>query len=199
MLNNGKNIKMLPLFLGILFLFYGIYMSVFLKNPHFYSFFSIGLSILTLIICNLQGQKLFNKWSFKKHIFFWFLLFFISIIIDQAGIYLGYWSYPYYNSLFDEIQKLVFEYVVSFIYFMNIFLIGVNLFKKINVNEKIPYLLSLLTFSPLSLLLTEYINSFSNSWIFNIPTLYWYIFGSWLLAIIPFIVYNFVQKIPTEI
>ena len=190
------NTKLLTYLIGIILLLIGIYMSIFLRNPHFYTPFSIGLFIITLNIYNSIAKKpLFNKWKAKQYTLFSIMLIIACIIVDQIGIYLNFWNYPSYSTLTDEIIKIIFEYAVPFMYFMLILLIGTILIIKLRVEKHISFVLSLLILIPLTLFATEYINSFSNSWqVIGIPKLIWFSIGSWLMAIIPLIIYKITEK-----
>ncbi|MBU4070296.1 MAG: hypothetical protein KJ646_04905 [Nanoarchaeota archaeon] len=191
-------------FIGILFLMFGIYLSVFQKEPHFYTFFSIGLTIILFQIYNsISKKKLFNKWKIKQYILFGVLLIIVSIIIDRMGLFLGYWG-DQYETLFDEILKYVFEWGIALLYVALTFIIGINIFEK-KFSKNTSSILSLLTFVILIGLFTEYINNFSNSWtIIKMPFINYKIgeffvvfqtIGYWLMAIIPLIIYKFTNKL----
>lgn len=190
--------------LGVIFLLVGIYLSIFQKEPHFYTFFSIGVFLILLQIYNsISDKKIFHKWETKNYIFLTTSLLIFSIIIDQIGLTRGYWEYQY-TTLFDEIIKYVFEWAIALLYFMLIFMIGTNLFQR-KFSEQTSFILSLITFVILAGLFTEYINHFSNSWIIlKMPLTnykignYFIVFqtiGYWLMAIIPYTLYKFVNKL----
>ena len=199
-----KNNSKLIYFIGILFLIFGIYLSVFQKEPHFYTFFSIGLTLIAFQFYNsISKKKLFNKWKIKQYILFGVLLIIISIVIDRMGLFFGYWG-DQYETLFDEILKYVFEWGVALSYVALTFVIGINLFEK-KFSQKTSSILSLLIFVTLIGLFTEYINHFSNSWtIIKMPFTNYKIgeffvvfqtIGYWLMAIIPLIIYKFTNKL----
>lgn len=190
-----KRKEILLLSIGIITLAIGIFMSVILKQPHFYTPFSIGLFSLSWGIYNLLSKEtLFSGWNFYNHLVFWILLVIASIVIDQIGLFLGYWQYPYYFTLSDEIIKILFEYAVSFGYFMIIVFIGAKFFEKIKINVTVSFLLSLLIFAPAGLIFTEYVNSFSNSWIVLMPKIIWFTVGAWLMVLVPFGIYKFINN-----
>ena len=169
-------------------------MSIILENPHFYTPFSIGLFLISLHIYNSSAKEpLFYKWSICKHFSFWILLIIACFIVDETGLFLGYWYYPHYFVLSDNIIKILFEYAVPFADFMIIVFIGKNILKKKKNSAVLSFLLSLLILAPMVLVFTEYINSFSTSWIFVMPKLLWYTAGSWFMAIIPIGIYYFVD------
>jgi len=190
------NTKLITYLSGIILLLIGIYMSIFLHNPHFYTPFSVGLFILTLNIYNSLAKKtLFNKWKSKQYALFSIMLIIACIIVDQIGMYLNFWNYPSYTSWIDEIIKIIFEYSVPFMYFMLILLIGAILIRKLGVEKHLSFVLSLLILIPLTLFATEYVNNFSNSWqVTGISNLIWFSIGSWLMAIIPLIIYKITEK-----
>lgn len=191
-----KTNKITSYVIGIILFLIGIFMSIYQHNPHFYTPFSIGLFMITLNIYNsLAKRPLFNKWKTKQHFVFWALLIIASIIIDQIGMSLNYWYYPSYSGLLDETIKILFEYSVPLVYFMLILLIGTILINKTKINLTLSFVLSLLIIVPLALFFTEYINSFSNSWIVNLPKIIWFSLGSWLMAITPMIIYKFTERI----
>jgi|SRR3989339_114416 len=190
-----KTNKITNYVIGIILFLIGIFMSLYQQNPNFYTPFSIGLLIITLNIYNtLAKRPLFNKWKTKQHFVFWALLIIASIIIDQIGMWLNYWYYPYYSGILDETIKILFEYSVPLVYFMLILLIGTILINKTKINLTLSFILSLLILVPLTLFFTEYINSFSDSWIVNLPEIIWFSLGSWLMAIVPLIIYKIAEK-----
>lgn len=196
--------KFLFFVIGIVLVLFGIYLSVFKKEPHFYTFFSIGMLVLLIVIYNfISKRKIFDKWKIKQCVFFFVVLVISCIIIDKIGMHLGYWRYNY-STLFDEILKYLFEWATPLIYFMVVLIIGLKIFEK-----KVPYwfafLLSLIIFViPLGLF-TEWINLFSDSWIvlsmpfsnFKIGNFFivFQIIGYPLMAIIPFIIYKISEKV----
>ena len=196
--------EFLFIIIGILLVLFGIYLSVFKEEPHFYTFFSIGILILLIMIYNfISKKKIFEKWITKRYLFFFGVLLVFCIVIDKIGIYLGYWTYQF-STLFDEILKYLFEWAVPLICFMIALMIGLKVFEK-----KIPYnlafILSLIFFvMPLGLF-TEFINHFSNSWIIlsmpfsNIKIGSFFVIfqtiGYSLMAIISFIIYRISEKI----
>lgn len=190
--------------IGIIFLLFGIYLSVFQKEPHFYTFFSIGLFLIFWPIYNhISKKQLFNKWGAKQYLIFFIGLLIISIIIDKIGLALGYWTYQY-TTFFDEVIKYVFEWVVPFLYIFLFFIIGIELFKKAKLNTSLSFALSLFIFVIFIGLFTEYINHFSDSWIIlKMPFTSYQIkgffitfqtIGYWLMAIITFTAYKITDK-----
>lgn len=189
--------------IGIIFFLLGIYLSIFKKYPHFYSFFSIGLVIILLnIYKTLTKKSVFQKWDLKKYSIFSLALVIVCIIIDKIGLALGYWKYQY-TTLFDEILKYIFEWAVPFVYFMVALLIGIWFFKK--QGKIFSFILSLIIFVTIAGFITEYINLFSYSWeILAMPISnykignFFIVFqtvGYWLMAVITLILYKIVEKI----
>lgn len=191
--------------IGTIFLIAGIYMAIFLKEAHFYSVFSIGAFLILFGIYNSTSKKaLFNKWKIRDFFVFSFSLIVLSIIIDKIGIYLGYWTYPHFTNIFDEIIKYVFEWGVAFLYLMLSLMIGMNFFEKRGLGKQSCFVLSLIIFVTIIGLITEYINSFASSWkVLSMPVTdygigrYFLIFqtiGYWLTAVIPFMTYKIIDK-----
>jgi hypothetical protein len=196
--------EFLYILIGIFLIFFGIYLSVFKKELHFYTPFSIGMLILLIIFYNFILKKnFFRDWTIKRYIFFFVILFLICIIIDKIGLFLGYWKYQY-STFFDEILKYLFEWMAPLFYFMFALMIGLKVFEK-KVSYNFAFILSLILFViPLGLF-TEFINHFSNSWIilsmpfsnFKIGNFFvvFQIIGYPLMAIITFIIYRLSEKI----
>ncbi len=154
--------KICSYILGIILLLFGIYLSVFEKEPHFYTLFSLGLLIIFINIYNsISKRKLFEK---NEEILKFSLFLLIScIVVDQIGLYLGYWAYQY-KSFLDNLIKYIFEWAVPLTYFMLALMISKKIFQK-GFDEKTSFVLSLIIPITLLGLFTEYINIFSNSWI----------------------------------
>ena len=89
-----KNNSKLNYIAGIIFLLIGIYLSIFQKEPHFYTFFSVGACLILFQYQKSNFKKsLFKNWKTKQYVLFGFLIISTSIIIDQIGLSLGYWEY----------------------------------------------------------------------------------------------------------
>ena len=190
-----KKKKIISYVIGTALLSIGIYMSIVLKNPHFYTPFSIGLLLIVLNIYNaLATEPIFHQWSIKKYFAFSVLLLVASVISDKIGLSLKYWDYPYYSKFLDKTIKILFEYALPLVYFMIVLLIGKILISKLKINSILSFFLSLLVFVPLSLIFTEYINSFSNSWVISFSKIIWFSIGAWLMALIPLVIYKFTEK-----
>jgi len=190
--------------IGIVLILFGIYLSIFKKEPHFYTPFSIGMVFVFFVIFNFISKKnLFDNWTIKRYIFFFVVLVISCIVIDKIGIYLEYWTYNY-STLFDEILKYLFEWAIPHIYFMIALMIGVKIFEK-KFSFWFSLILSLIIFViPLGLF-TEYINLFSDSWIvlsmpfsnFKVGSFFivFQLIGYPLMALIPFVIYKISEKI----
>ncbi|MEJ2267772.1 MAG: hypothetical protein P8X70_01710 [Nanoarchaeota archaeon] len=99
--NKAKK-EFLFLIIGIILIFFGIYLSVFKKEPHFYTPFSIGMVLVSISVYRIfSKKKLFENWKIKNYVCFFFVLLISCIIIDRIGIYLGYWI-DNYHSFFDN-------------------------------------------------------------------------------------------------
>jgi len=181
----SKSIK-INLILGIILFLVGIYSSVILKYPHFYTPFSIGSLLISLGLYRLIfSRSFFDNWKFKDHLLFWILLCAACLIVDQIGLFLNYRHYPYYSGLIDEIIKITLEYAVPLASFAVFVFIGTKLF-----NQKI----SIIIISPIILIFTEYINSFSDSWVVTMPLVIWFTIGAWLMSIIPLTIYKYINS-----
>ncbi len=170
---------------GFIFLAIGIYMSVALHDPHFYAPFSIGLTLISVqFYKKVFGESLFHNWKNRQYVYFWILLVIACLITDQIGIYLNLWHYPHYAGISDEVIKLTLEYAVPFVYFLAIFLSARKLFG---------FTVAVLVIIPLTLVFTEYINSFSDSWVVTMPMAIWYTVGAWLMTLMPWYVHRTVD------
>ncbi len=186
-----RNNKIIWLIAGILLFIFGIYLSVFQNEPHFYTFFSVGLLIFAILAYNEMSKKnIFNSWKTKEFVIFFFAVLIISVIIDKIGIALQYWRYPHFDSVYDEVLKYLFEWVVPLTAYMILFMTGKNIFSK-------------LLFVLSAGIITEYINSFALSWqILKMPLLNYNFgvfnlgfvsVGYWLMALITYSIYSFVE------
>lgn len=209
MLLGDKVDKKLIYLTGIIFLSIGIFLSIFFKEPHFYSFFSVGLFLILFQAYNSIAKKpLFEKWKIKHFTSFFFILIISCIIIDKLGIYFNYWDYPHYSGILDDIIKYIFEWGVAFLYFMLSLMIGIEILHKLSINKKISFILSLIFFVTIIGLFSEYINLSSYSWrvlsmlISNYQIGKFFIvfqtIGYWLMALIPFSIYKFVDALKKE-
>lgn len=173
--------------IGFLFLAVGIYMSVILHEPHFYSPFSIGLTLISLqFYKDIFGQSLFYNWKTRQHACFWILLVIACFIPDQIGMYLNLWHYPHYAGIADEVIKITLEYAVPFVYFLVIYL---------SAKKLLGFAAAVLIVLPLTLIFTEYINSFSDSWVVTMPLFIWYTAGAWIMTLIPWCVYLIIDNL----
>lgn len=181
------------LFAGIALAFYGV--------PHFYAPFSAGLAvILHYVYTRYSGTGLFTGWSRWRVVCFLFGLLAFSIISDQIGIALGYWHYPAYNSLPDYALQYTFEFTVALLYIMLAFMIGLEFYRKRGLGYTASFIVSLMTFSVLTGLGTEFFNFYAESWIvtdmpFSNMRLgrFWLVFitlGYWILSLAPYLLYR---------
>jgi len=198
----NKKIRNYLYLIGGILVLLGMYLSIFQKEPHFYTFFSLGFLIIFYnIYQSIKKEKLLrNK---KEFLLFSVILLVECILIDQVGMYLGYWTYQY-TSFFDNLIKYIFEWAIPFVYSMLLLMTGKEIFKK-KFNERTSFVLSLLIFITLFGLFTEYINLFSDSWIvLDMPISnykvgeFFVVFqtiGYWLISFIPWITYKMVKRI----
>lgn len=194
---------MLSYIIGGLFTAVGIILAVVFHEPHFYTFFSIGLFVLFLeIYKSIVHKSLFSRWSFYKYVTFWVLLLIISILIDIIGMYLGYWEYPFYVTSWDEIIKYIFEWCIAQMYITLSFFIGLAILRRHHVSRVSSIILSLILFVLPIGLITEYFNHMAVSWlVLDMPVSnysiggYFIVFqtiGYWIMALIPWAIYKLV-------
>jgi hypothetical protein len=189
---------------GLIFLLNSIYQAIILKEPHFYSLFSVGIFIIFYLVYNHISEKnLFEKWSLKGIIVFAILLLGASILFDNIGLKLGYWIYPHYG-LVDNFRKYIFEWAIALFYHTLTLMIGYEIFKKIGMKKTTSFILSLIIFVTIIGLITEFLNIQMYSWkVLSMPITNYKIgnffivfqtIGYWLMAIIPYIIYYLVDK-----
>jgi len=183
--------------LGIILLIISIFLATVFSYSHYYSFFSIGLFILFLELHKLIFKRnLFNNWHIRQHVIFWTTLIVVSYFLDQFGLDAGYWVYPHYSTIFDEIIKIVFEWAVPFVYLMIVLIIGTNIFRK-KFRLSTSFMLSLILFVTIAGLLTEWVNLSVFSWkIIDMPIsdykigeyyIIFQTFGYWSMAVISYL------------
>lgn len=189
------------LLFGWISLIAGIVLALFYEEPHFYAPFSVGLAIiLHHAYTRYSGKKLFKNWSLYAVVLYILGLLVFSIVSDQIGIALGYWQYPAYDSLFDYAVQYVFEFTIALLYIMLAFMLGLNFYRKRGLGFTSSLILSLVTFSVLTGILTEFFNSYAESWIVtDMPFSdvrvgrYWLVFitlGYWILSLAPYALYR---------
>lgn len=151
---------------GALLTLLGVYMAVALHEPHFYTPFSIGMAVLfESWYRHLTGRGLFVGWRVGTQVIFWIILLLVSIGVDQAGVHLGYWIYPAYTSLGDEVIKFVFEWTVALCYVGLAFGIGFTYLKRAKVGTLASLVGAFVFFLFPIGLLTDYLNLFADSWV----------------------------------
>lgn len=205
----NKNIKKYDtawIIIGTLFALWGILLAVISKNPHFYTPFSLGFSIIFLIVHRrMEGRNVFGHWPFKSFVVFFTLLIFASIAIDITGLQLGYWTYPHYSSLFDDILKYIFEWAAALFYIFMSFVIGADVFEKMGIRKSLAHILSLVIFVTLAGFVTEFLNLYMYSWqILKMPFTNWNIngyfivfqtLGYWSMALVTYAFYFVVERV----
>lgn len=182
------------LLIGLFLFLFGIYSSVVFNNPHFYTPFSIGSLLISLgLYRSFFKRAFFEGWNFRAYLVFWILLCLACLVVDRIGLILNYWHYPYYSGLFDEVIKITLEYAVPLTSFAVFVSLMSGVLNRIRLNIIISFLFSIVLVSSLILIFTEYINSFSDSWVVTIPLVVWFTVGAWLMALIPFIIYRLIN------
>jgi hypothetical protein len=198
----GK-LLLLILLTGILFLFISLYQNFVLDRADFYTVFSVGMFLLLLAAYHsLPNARLFRNWRSADILRFFIVLTVLSILIDIAGMSLGYWTYPHYGAR-DLVRKYLFEWSVALLYHMLCLLIGREIFAFLGFNDRISLFLSLLVFVTLIGFITESLNLQVHSWqVMKMPFTnrkigdYFLIFqtiGYWLMALIPYYIYRITE------
>jgi hypothetical protein len=194
---------LLLLLTGILFLSISLYQNFVLDRADFYTIFSVGMFLLLLAAYHaLTDVRLFKNWRSADIFRFFVALTVLSILIDLAGMALGYWTYPHYGAQ-DLLRKYLFEWSVALLYHMLCLLIGREIFAALGFNDKISLLLSMLVFVTLIGFITESLNLQVHSWkVVKMPFSsrkigeYFLVFqtlGYWLMALIPYYIYRLTE------
>jgi hypothetical protein len=199
-----KSRLLLLLLTGILLLTVSLYQNFVLDRADFYTIFSLGMFLLLLAAYHaLPNARLFRNWRSADILRFFIVLTVFSVLIDLAGMSLGYWIYPHYG-VRDLARKYLFEWSVALLYHMLCLLIGRRIFLYLGFNDKISFLLSLLVFVTLIGFITESLNLQVYSWkIVKMPFSnrkigeYFLVFqtvGYWLMALIPYYIYRITER-----
>ena len=184
-----------------------LYQLVVLELAHFYAMFSVGTTILlSLIYRQIARRRVFGGWSVRRIIAFFVLLLCGSIVIDRIGLHIGYWEYPHYGSD-DTVRKYIFEWTIALFYHHLALLIGMEVFTRLKLDRRVSILLSMLIFVTLIGFITESLNIRVYSWrVRRMPISnarigdYFLVFqtvGYWLMAAIPFGLYEITKIIPS--
>ena len=201
----GQILFLLSVIVGFVCTTISLYQLLVLKHAHFYTLFSIGMSLLLSIAYNrISRRRLFSHWGLYYIFLFCAVMFLVSIFIDKLGLRAGYWEYPHYDRL-DEFRKYLFEWVVALFYHLVTLLLGFELLLKRRVDSKWAFALSLLLFVTVIGLITESLNIQVYSWrVRRMPISnfqignYFIVFqtlGYWLMALIPFAIYIAIERI----
>ena len=185
---------------GIICTLLSMYQLIVLELASFYTLFSIGMTLtLSCAYHSLAGKRLFTGWGIGPVAVFWVFMILVSIAIDLTGITAGYWEYPHYGKA-DQVRKYVFEWGVALFYHFVTLVIGVEVFKKAGVGLIPSLVLSLIVFVTGIGFITESLNLRVYSWRVTSMPLSNYRFGGyflvfqtigyWLMAIIPYAVYQ---------
>lgn len=191
--------------IGAILLVIGMSLAVVWREPHFYTFFSVGAFILLEAWYHkLYRERLFAKWGIQRKLVYFVLVLLASIVVDKLGLALGYWTYPSYLGWGDEVLKFIFEWVVALTYVMLAFLVGLAFFKQRGASKLSQWLGALLIFVIPVGLVTEYFNHFANSWVVTgVPFTnlafggYFLIFqtlGYSTMTLIPWVIYQLAKK-----
>ena len=190
---------------GIILVIAGMFMAFILHQAHYYSLFSLGVLIILLRVHDKIAKKsLFHSWKKKNYIAFFILMLASSVAIDLLGISLGFWTYPSYTSLTDNILKYVFEWIIPMTYIMLSLLIGKEILAKYRIKSWPSWIISLAVFVTITGIITEYINHVAGySWkVLSMPITnymignYFLIFqtiGYWSMALVTLICYKLAE------
>ena len=185
---------------GILCTALSMYQLLVLELAHFYAMFSLGITMILLVIhAKIVGRPLFTSSEYRRFLSFFTLLLATSILIDRIGMRLGYWEYPHYDEA-DTIRKYVFEWTIALFYHFLAFVVGIEIFRRAGADRRLSMVVSLLVVVGLVGFLTESLNLKVYSWrVKSMPISditigsYFLIFqtlGYWLMALIPYGLYE---------
>lgn len=192
------------LIVGIACLVGSLVQLLVLKQAHFYTLFSVGMSVLLGTTYNrLSSRRLFTDWRPTHVLAFFLALFGLSVVIDRIGLYIGYWEYPHYEAA-DEVLKYLFEWAIALFYHLLALLIGVEILKRWRIEGVTGFVLGLLLLVTPVGLLTESLNIQVYSWrVVSMPISnyriggYFLVFqtiGYWLMAIIPYALFAITNR-----
>lgn len=184
-----------------------MYQLVVLELAHFYAMFSLGVSLLLSATYALITRKqLFHGWNIRRMVTFFLLLLASSVFIDRLGMHAGFWEYPHYGAD-DVVRKYVFEWTVALFYHFVALEIGIELFTRLGANRRVALLLSLLIIVTCVGFVTESLNLRVHSWrVLRMPItnlrfgnyyLVFQTFGYWLMALIPYRLYQ-LTSVPAQ-
>lgn len=203
-----RTLRTVTAIVGFVLLAVAVYQNIVLELPYYYTLFSLGMFFLLLSLYNsISSRTLFDSWGARDLIYFTLSLLLVCVLIDKMGLYLGYWEYPHYNEN-DELRKYIFEWTVALLYHKVSFLIGIEFFRRLKLNDGIAFILSMLVVVTPVGLLTEALNIQVHSWkILDMPLTdlrfgdYFLVFqtiGYWTMALIPYVVYLFFDSFVKE-
>ena len=187
-------------FVGCFCILVALYQVFVFSQPHFYTLFSTGMFALFWGIHDrIATEPLFSGWGVRHALFFFATLSVVCVVIDQAGIALGYWTYPHYGAD-DQLRKYVFEWAVALLYHMAALSLGTEILVRTGMDRRHAFPASLLAFVTLVGLFTEALNMQVQSWVvLSMPVSdyqiggFYVIFqtlGYWLMALIPYLLYR---------
>jgi hypothetical protein len=187
------------LIVGIFILTIVLYQNIILDLPYFYALFSLGMFIVLLALYNtISTDNLFGDWRGRDIVFFSGLLLLSCVLIDHAGMRLGYWEYPHYDTA-DDLRKYILEWAIALLYHMVSLLIGIQLFKRFFLHRTTAFFMGMLAVVTPVGFLTESLNLHVESWkVLTMPLSnmkigdFFVVFqtlGYWLMALIPYMLY----------
>lgn len=178
-----------------------------LKQGHYFTLFSVGLFVIFYVLHRTNYGNPFKGWKWQQYLFYSLILLLGSLIIDVLGMHLGYWFYPYYTTVFDDIIKYVFEWVLPLTYMLLGYLLGKQFLVNKGMKNKTAGILSFLLGGFLLGLFTEAFNVFVYSWrVISMPLsnamigpffIVFQTIGYWLMVLVPLVCFwiiNWVYK-----
>jgi hypothetical protein len=193
---------------GIFMLSIALYQNIVLDLPYYYALFSLGMFLVLLSLYNtISAETLFAHWNMRHIFFFGMILLATCIVIDHVGMALGYWEYPHYSNE-DELRKYLLEWAVALLYHQVSLLLGIELFRRLRLNDSVVFFLSMIVVVTPVGFLTEALNIQVYSWkVLSMPLTdyrigdYFIVFqtiGYWTMALIPYGIYLLFDTIVRE-
>ena len=123
-------------------------------------------------------------------------------------MHIGYWEYPHYG-LSDQVRKYVFEWTIALFYHFVGLVVGIEVLVRLGIERRVAFLISLLVFVTLIGFVTESLNLRVYSWRINRMPIsnarvgeYFLVFqtvGYWLMALIPYGLYELTGRLDVKI
>ncbi len=136
----------------------GIFLAFFAHSPYWYTPFVIGGFLFLENFNQHDGFSMLK--NTRKFIFFWFVAIAITILVEWLGNYvLGLWDYEYYGQVAYFFNVIIFGYVFTFFFGLELLVFVQNIIKSKKVQYIIlPIIIFLFGY------LNEYLNLFAYEW-----------------------------------